>query len=177
MRISDVERASMKWVVAGVAATLLLSGLAMALIQPTCGCSPFSYVGVSDLVRAYPGESVGLVTVTAGGGEVRINPTTGGAETSIRVAPSSWVGTVPTTLWANDGNLSSSGLSVEAFQPGTQWMVRVQNTDAGMSAHPLSVVGDTVRIPWEHVAADSEGPKPEVVNLHALRGMARRQQS
>jgi hypothetical protein len=56
-------------------------------------------------------------------------------------------------------------------------VVRVQNVDAGMSGHPLPVVGDTVRIPWQHIAADPEGPKPEVVNLDELRGMARRQQS
>jgi hypothetical protein len=177
MRITDVEGASRKRVVAGVAATLLLSALAMALIQPACGCSSFSYVGVSDLVRAYPGLSVGLVTVTAGGGEVRTNPATGGTETSIRVAPISWVGTVATMLWVTDDTLSSSGLSLAAFRPGTQWVVRVQNADAAMSHHPLLVVGDTVRIPWEHLAADPEGPKPEVVNLDELRGMARRQQS
>ena len=64
-------------VVAGVAATLLLSGLTMVWLSPSgCACSPLLYVGVSDLVRAYPGLSVGLVTVTAGGGEVRTKAST-----------------------------------------------------------------------------------------------------
>lgn len=73
----------------------------------------------------------------------------------------------PLLLWALCGGVPA----------GTQWVVRVQNASAGMSGHPLPIVGDTVRIPWEHIAADPEGPQPEVVNLDALRGMARRQQS
>jgi hypothetical protein len=163
----------MKRVVVGGAAFLLLGGLVWALTQPACGCTPFNYVGVRDLVYAYQGQSVGLISVTAVGGEVR-STSIGDAETSIRVAATSWVGTVPTTLWVNDRDLSLSGLSVAAFGPGTQWVVRVRDADAAMSTYPLPVVGDTVWIPWEHIsAADPEDPKPEVVNLDALRGMAR----
>jgi hypothetical protein len=80
--------------------------------------------------RIANGDGVGLISVTARGGENRSNPTTGDAESSIRVAATSWVGTIPTTLWINDGALSLSGLALPAFRPGTQWVVRVQNADA-----------------------------------------------
>jgi hypothetical protein len=89
----------------------------------------------------------------------------------------SWVGTVPTTLWIKaDDDLSPSELSLAAFRPGMQWVVRVQNADAGMSNYPLPVVGNTARLPWWHINYDVEGPGPNVVNLDALRGMARSQQ-
>ena len=172
----------MKRMVVEAAVCLLLVGLAMELLKPTaCACTqprgPATFEA-STLVHASRGGSVGLVTVTAGGGQVRTNPTTGEAETSIRVAATSWVGTVPTTLWVNEDHISSSGLSLEAFRPGTQWVVTVKNADAGMRSYPLPVVGDTVRLPWKQLVGDGvDGPKPEVMNLDVLRGMARRQQS
>jgi hypothetical protein len=166
----------MKRVVVALTACLLLGGLAMArLTQPACGCTRFGHIGVRDLVHAFPGTSVGLISVTAVDRENRSNPTTGDTETSIRVAATNWVGTIPTTLWINDRDLSSSGLSLGAFQPGTRWVVRVQNADAAISSFPLPVVGDSVRIPWEYINADPKDAKPEVVNLDELRGMARRQ--
>jgi hypothetical protein len=67
-------------------------------------------------------------------------------------------------------------VAMAAFRPGTQWVVRVQNADAGMSNYPLPVVGNTARLPWWHINYDVEGPGPNVVNLDALRGMARSQQ-
>jgi hypothetical protein len=163
--------------IVGVAACLLLGAFLLVWLTPSaCACSRFQTFKMSDLVLTSPELSVGLVTVMAGGGEVRTNPTTGGAETSIRVAVTNWVGTVPTTLWVNEDYVSSSGLSLEAFRPGTQWVVRVHNADAGIGRHPLPVVGNTVRLPWKYIKGDVEGPTPEVVNLDELRGMARKQQ-
>ena len=80
------------------------------------------------------------------------------AETSIKVVPTSWVGTVPTTLWVTGGGVDhpihgplrtfgASGPAPEAFRPGTQWVVQVRTADAWMTNHPLPVVGNTVRIP------------------------------
>jgi hypothetical protein len=97
-------------VVVGITPCLLLGGLVLAwLTRPACGCTRYGYVGMRDLVHAYPGMSVGMVSVTAGGGGNR------------------------------------------------------------------PVAGDSVRIPWGHINADPDGPKPEVVNLDALRSMARSQ--
>jgi hypothetical protein len=166
----------MKRVVVGIAACLLLGVLALArLTGPACGCSRFNYIGLGDLVRASPGTSIGLISVTTGDRENRSNPTTGDTETSIRVAATSWVGTIPTTLWINAGDLSFSGLSLGAFQPGTRWVVSVRDADGRMGRYPLPVVGDTARIPWEHINADPKDPKPEAVNLDELRRMARSQ--
>jgi hypothetical protein len=92
----------MRRIVVGVAAVLVLGGFVMASTRQACGCTPARPVKVSAHVRVIPGWSVGLVTVTAGGGEVRTNPTNGGVETSVKVAPTSWVGTVPTTLWVTE---------------------------------------------------------------------------
>ena len=165
-------------VVVGVGACLLLVASLLVWLSPsTCACTRLAPFKISSFVDANREWSVGLVTVTAGGGEVRTNPTIGGAETSIRVAATSWVGTVPTTLWINEDHVSLSGLSLEAFRPGTQWVVDVRNADAGMGRHPLPVVGNTVRLPWKHIRGDVEGPTPEVVNLDELRGMARSQPS
>jgi hypothetical protein len=162
----------MKRAVVALTACLLLGGLAMArLTGPACGCTRFAYVGLRDLVRASPGTSVGLILVTARGGENRSNPTTGDAESSIRVTATNWAGTIPTQLWVNAGAISLSGLSLPALRPGTQWVVRVQNADTTMSRYPLPVVGDTVRIPWDYMNADPKDPKPEVVNLDELRSM------
>ena len=175
----------MKRMVVEAAVCLLLVGLAMAWLNPprACGCiRPRSAADfdVSFFVRTPGGSgwSVGLVTVTAGGGEVRTNPTTGDVETSIRVAATSWVGTVPTRLWVDeDDDLSSSGLPLAAFRPGTHWVVKVKNADAGIRNYPLPVVGDTVRLPWKQLVGEVDGPKREVVNLEMLRGIAQRQQS
>ena len=151
----------MKRAVVALTACLLLGGLAMArLTRPACGCTRLGHSGVRDLVHASPGMSVGLISVTTGDRENRSNPTTGDAETSIRVAATSWVATIPSTLWINAGDLSLSGLSLAAFRPGTQWELRVQNADAAMSADPLPVVGDSARIPWEHMNADPKDPRP-----------------
>ena len=90
----------------GAAATVLLGGFLMALAlpqpRPACGCTLAWPGKISDLVRVGPELSVGLVTVTAGGGEVRTNAITGEVETSVTVAPTSWVGTIPTTLWVTN---------------------------------------------------------------------------
>lgn len=65
----------MKRAVVALTACLLLGGLAMAwLTRPACGCTRFAYIGVRDLVRASPGTSVGLISVTTRGGENRSNP-------------------------------------------------------------------------------------------------------
>ena len=71
--------------------------------------------------------------MTAGGGKVRHDEDYMAA-TSIRVAPTSWVGTVPTTLWVDGGvvdhptdgrlrTVRASGFAPEAFRPGTRWAV------------------------------------------------------
>jgi hypothetical protein len=183
----------MRRISVGLAATVLFGWFMIALFQPrtACGCTLARPAQISQLVRARPGWSVGLVTVTAGGGEVRTNPTTGGVETSVTVAPTSWVGTVPSTLWVtNDVGhrppkrllrtvVSSSRPSLEAFRPGTQWVVRVRNVDAWMSGRALPVVGDIARIPFERVIVidDVDGADPMEVSLDALRASARRQES
>ena len=171
----------MRRIVVGVAAGLLLGGSAIASIPPACADTFIKGLKVSHFVRATPGFSVGLVTVTAGGGKVRHDENYM-AETSIKVAPTSWVGIVPTTLWITGGvvdhpsdgplrTVTASGFAPEAFRPGMQWVVQVRTADAWMSNHPLPVVGDTVRIPWP--AADNiDGGDPKVVNLDALRGKA-----
>jgi hypothetical protein len=183
----------MRRISVGLAATVLLGGFMVAAFQPrpACGCTLSQPVRISRLVRASPGWSVGLVMVTAGGGEVRTNPTSGAVETSVEVAPTSWVGTVPSTLWVtNDVGhrppkrllrtvVPSSRPSLAAFRPGTQWVVRVRNADAWMSGRALPVVGDIVRIPFERVIVidDVDGADPMQVSLDALRGSARRQES
>jgi hypothetical protein len=173
----------MKRIVVGVAAGLLLGGSAIASIPPACADTFIRGLKVSHFVRATPGFSVGLVTVTAGGGKVRHDENYM-AETSINVVPTSWVGTVATTLWVRGGvvdhptkgllrTVGSSGPSPEAFRPGTQWVVQVRNADGWMSPHPLPVVGNTVRIPRGIPAADDvDGGDPKVVSLDALRGRA-----
>jgi hypothetical protein len=173
----------MKRIVVGVAAGLLLGGSAIASIPAACADTFIRGLKVSHFVRATPGFSVGLVTVTAGGGKVRHDENYM-AETSIKVVPTSWVGTVPTTLWVRGGvvdhptkgllrTVGSSGPSPEAFRPGTQWVVQVRNADGWMSPHPLPVVGNTVRIPRGIPAADDvDGGDPKVVSLDALRGRA-----
>jgi hypothetical protein len=106
---------------------------------------------VSQFVRPTAGWSVGLVTVTAGGGKVRHDEDYM-AETSIKVAPTSWVGTVPTTLWVDGGvvdhptkgrlmTVRAAGFAPQAFRPGTQWVVQVRNADAWMPNHPRPDVG------------------------------------
>jgi hypothetical protein len=91
------------------------------------------------------------VTVTAGGGKVRHDEDYM-AETSIKVAPTSWVGTVPTTLWVDGGvvdhptkgrlmTVRAAGFAPQAFRPGTQWVVQVRNADAWMPNHPRPDVG------------------------------------
>jgi len=170
-------------IVVGVAAGLLLGGSAIASIPPACADTFIKGLKVSHLVRATPGFSVGLVTVRAGGGKVRHDENYM-AETSIKVAPTSWVGTVPATLWITGGvvdhptdgplrTVGASGFAPEAFRPGTRWVVQVRNADAWMSNHPLPVVGNTVRIPWPAVD-DIDGGDSKVVSLDALRGRAER---
>jgi hypothetical protein len=175
----------MRRIAVGVVALLLLGWLAVAWISPACGCTRLGPLRLSNLVGVDQEWSVGLVTVTAGGGEVRTNPR--GVETSVKVAPTSWVGTVPSTLWVTDEvghhpikrllrmGSSSARPSLEAFRPGTQWVVRVQNADAWMGSLPLLVVGNTVRVPKGDFIDDVDGADPKVVDLDALRGMARRQ--
>ena len=174
----------MRRIVVGVAAGLLLGGSAIASVPPACADTFIKGLKVSTFVRATPGFSVGLVTVTAGGGKVRHDENYM-AETSVKVAATSWVGTVPTTLWVRGGvinhptkgllrTIGSSGPSPEAFRPGTQWVVQVRNADAWMSNHPLPVVGNTVRIPGIPAADDIDGGDPKVVSLDALRGRAER---
>jgi hypothetical protein len=97
----------MRRIVVGAAALLLLGGLAMWWTQPACGCTLLGPVRISNLVGVPPGWSVGLVTVTAGGGEVRTSPINGEVETSVTVAPASWVGSVPTTLWVTNNCVPS----------------------------------------------------------------------
>jgi hypothetical protein len=173
----------MRRIVVWVAAGLLLGGSAIASIPPACADTFIKGLKVSHFVLATPGWSVGLVTVTAGGGKVRHDENYM-AETSIKVAPTSWVGTVPTTLWVDGGvvdhptdgrlmTVRASGFAPEAFRPGTQWVVQVRNADAWMPNHPLPVVGNTVRIPWL-AADDIDGGDPTVVNLDALRARAER---
>jgi hypothetical protein len=176
----------MRRIIVGVAAGLLLGGSAIASIPPACADTFIRGLKVSHFVGATPGlSSVGLVTVTAGGGKVRHDENYM-AETSIKVVPTSWVGTVPTTLWVRGGvvdhptegllrTFGASGPSPEAFRPGTQWVVQVRNADGWMSPHPLPVVGNTVRIPRGIPAADDvDGGDPKVVSLDALRGGAER---
>ena len=173
----------MRRIVVGVAAGLLLGGSAIASIPPACADTFIKGLKVSHFVRVSAGWSVGLVTVTAGGGKVRHDENYM-AETSIKVAPTSWVGTVPTTLWVTGGvvnhptrglvpTFGASGFAPEAFRPGTQWVVQVRNADAWMSNHPLPVVGNTVRFP-SLAADDIDGGDPKVVNLDVLRGRAER---
>jgi hypothetical protein len=173
----------MRRIVVGLAAGLLLGGSAIVSIPPACADTFIKGLKVSHFVRATPGFSVGLVTVTAGGGKVRHDENYM-AETSIKVAATSWVGTVPTTLWVRGGvinhptkgllrTVGSSGPSPEAFRPGTQWVVQVRNADAWMPNHPLPVVGNTVRISVP-AADDVDGGDPKVVSLDALRGRAER---
>jgi hypothetical protein len=175
----------MRRIVVGVVALLLVGGLAMAWTSPACGCTLLGPVETSNLVGVAPGWSVGLVTVTAGGGEVRTSPMNGEVETSVTVAPVSWVGSVPSTLWVafevdhhpikrllGIGS-SSYRPSLEAFRPGTQWVVRVRNADAH-AIDPLPVVGNTVRIPMKRVVDDVDGADPKKVSLDALRDRARR---
>ena len=175
----------MRRIVVGVAAGLLLGGSAIASIPPACADTFIKGLKVSHFVRATPGFSVGLVTVTAGGGKVRHDENYM-AETSIKVVPTSWVGTVPTTLWVDGGvvdhptkgrlmTVRASGFAPEAFGPGTRWVVQVRNADDWMPNHPLPVVGNTVRIPRGIPATDDiDGGDPKVVNLDALRGRAER---
>jgi hypothetical protein len=176
-----------------VAATVLLGGFLMALTltqpRPACGCTLAWPGTISNLVRIGPEGSVGLVTVTAGGGEVRTNPTTGEVETSVTVAPTSWVGTIPTTLRVTNDVaphppkrllrtvISSRSPSLEAFRPGTQWVVRVRNADAQMGGYPLPLVGNTVQTPGGRLIDDVDGANPRKVSLDALRGRARRYES
>ena len=173
----------MKRIVVGLAAALLLGGSAIASIPPACADTFIKGLKVSHFVRVSAGWSVGLVTVTAGGGKVRHDEDYM-AETSIKVAPTSWVGTVPTTLWVDGGvvdhptkgrlmTVRASGFAPEAFRPGTRWVVQVRNADAWMPNHPLPVVGNTVRFP-RLAADDIDGGDPKVVNLDALRGKAER---
>jgi hypothetical protein len=174
----------MRRIVVGLAAGLLLGGSAIASIPPACADTFIKGLKVSHLVRATPGFSVGLVTVMAGGGKIRHDENYM-AETSIKVVPTSWVGTVPRTLWVRGGvvdhptkgllrTVGSSGPSPEAFRPGTQWVVQVRTADAWMSPHPLPVVGDTVRFPGIPAADDVDGGDPKVVSLDALRRRAER---
>jgi hypothetical protein len=173
----------MRRIVAGLAAGLLLGGSAIAASPPACADTFIKGLKVSHLVRVGPGWSVGLITVTAGGGRVRHDEDYM-AETSIKVVPTSWVGTVPTTLWVDGGvvdhptdgplrTVRASGFAPEAFRPGTQWVVQVRNADAWMPNHPLPVVSNTVRIPVP-AADDIDGGDPKVVNLDALRSRAER---
>jgi hypothetical protein len=173
----------MRRIVVGVAAGLLLGGSAIASSPPACADTFIKGLKVSHLVRPTPGWSVGLITVTAGGGKVRHDENYM-AETSIKVAPTSWVGTVPTTLWVTGGvvdhpsdgplrTVTASGFAPEAFRPGTQWVVQVRDADAWMPNYPLPVVGSTVRIPIP-AADDVDGGDPKVVNLDALRSKAER---
>ena len=175
----------MRRIVVGLAAALLLGGSAIASIPPACADTFIKGLKVSQLVRVSPGWSVGLVTVTAGGGKVRHDENYM-AETSIKVVPTSWVGTVPTTLWVTGGvvdhpihgplrTFGASGFAPEAFRPGTQWVVQIRDADAWMTNHPLPVVGNTVRIPRGIPATDDiDGGDPKVVNLDALRSRAAR---
>jgi hypothetical protein len=175
----------MRRIVVGVAAGLLLGGSAIASIPPACADTYRTDLKVSHFVRVDPGLSVGLVTVTAGGGKVRHDEHYM-AETSIKVVPTSWVGTVPTTLWVDGGvvdhptegrlmTVRAAGFAPEAFRPGTQWVVQVRDVDAWMPNHPLPVVGNTVRIPRGIPAADDiDGGDPKVVSLDALRSRAER---
>jgi hypothetical protein len=173
----------MRRIVIGVAAGLLLGGSAIASIPPACADTYPRDLKVSQFVRPTAGWSVGLVTVTAGGGKVRHDEDYM-AETSIKVAPTSWVGTVPTTLWVDGGivdhptkgrlmTVRAAGFAPQAFLPGTQWVVQVRNADAWMPNHPLPVVGNTVRVPIP-AADDIDGGDPKVVNLDALRSRAGR---
>ena len=61
----------MRRIVVGLAAGLLLGGSAIASSPPACADTFIKGLKVSHLVRVGPGWSVGLVTVTAGGGKVR----------------------------------------------------------------------------------------------------------
>jgi hypothetical protein len=173
----------MRRILVGIAAGLLLGGSAIASSPPACADTFIKGLKVSHLVRPTPGWSVGLVTVTEGGGKVRHDEDYM-AETSIKVAPISWVGTVPTTLWVTGGvvnhptdgrlrTVTASGFAPEAFTPGTQWVVQVRDADAWMPNHPLPVVGNTVRISVP-AADDVDGGDPKVVSLDALRGRAER---
>ena len=173
----------MRRIVVGLAAALLLGGSAIASIPSACADTFIKGLKVSQLVRVSAGWSVGLVTVKAGGGKVRHDEDYM-AETSIKVVPTSWVGTVPTTLWVDGGvvdhptkgrlmTVRASGFAPEAFRPGTRWVVQVRNADAWMPNHPLPVVGNTVRIPIP-AADDVDGGDPKVVNLDALRDRAER---
>ena len=173
----------MRRIVVGLAAGLLLGGSAIASIPPACADTFIKGLKVSHFVRVSAESPVGLVTVKAGGGKVRHDENYM-AETSVEVAATSWVGTLPTTLWVRGGvvnhptkgllrTVGSSGPSPEAFRPGTQWVVQVRTADAWMSPHPLPVVGNTVRIPWP-AADDIDGGDPKVVSLDALRGRAER---
>jgi hypothetical protein len=173
----------MRRIIVGVAAGLLLAGSAIASSPPACADTFIKGLKVSHLVRPTPGWSVGLVTVTEGGGKVRHDENYM-AETSIKVVPISWVGTVPTTLWVDGGvvdhptdgplrTVRASGFAPEAFPPGTQWVVQVRDADAWMPNHPLPVVGNTVRISVP-AADDVDGGDPKVVSLDALRGRAER---
>lgn len=173
----------MRRIVVGVVAGLLLGGSAIASSPPACADTFIKGLKVSHLVRVGPGWSVGLVTVTAGGGKVRHDEDYM-AETSVEVAPTSWVGTVPTTLWVDGGvvdhptkgrlmTVRAAGFAPQAFRPGTQWVVQVRNANAWMPNHPLPVVGNTVRIPIP-AADDIDGGDPKVVNLDALRSRAGR---
>jgi hypothetical protein len=173
----------MRRIVVGVAAGLLLGGSAIASSPPACADTYPRGLKVSHLVRVSPGWSVGLVTVTAGAGKVRHDEDYM-AETSIKVDPTSWVGTVPTTLWVDGGvvdhptrgllrTVRAAGFAPEAFRPGTQWVVQVRDADAWMPNHPLPVVGNTVRIPVP-AADDVDGGDAKVVNLDALRSRAER---
>lgn len=167
----------MRRIVVGLAAALLLGGSAIASIPSACADTFIKGLKVSHFVRVGPGWSVGLVTVTAGGGKVRHDEDYM-AETSIKVVPTSWVGTVPTTLWVDGGvvdhptdgrlrTVRAAGFAPEAFRPGTQWVVQVRDADAWMPNHPLPVVGNSVRIP-RLAADDVDGGDPKVVNLDAL---------
>jgi hypothetical protein len=91
----------MRRIVVEVAAGLLVDGSAIASSPPACADTFPRGLKVSHLVRVSPGWSVGLVTA-AGGGKVRHDEDYM-AETSIKVAPTSWVGTMPTTLWVDGG--------------------------------------------------------------------------
>jgi hypothetical protein len=174
----------MRRIVVGVAALLLVGGSVLAWTSQACACSRVGPFRLSNVVHVDQGWSIGLVTVTAGGGQVRTNPR--GVETSVKVAPTSWVGTVPSTLWVTDEGAphpikrllrmesSSARSSVAAFRPGTQWVVRVQNADAWMGSFRLLVVGNTVQVPKGNIIDDVDGADPTVVDLDALRAMARR---
>jgi len=173
----------MRRIVVGVAAGLLLGGSAIASIPPACADTYRTDLKVSHFVRVDPGLSVGLVTVTAGGGKVRHDEHYM-AETSIKVVPTSWVGTVPTTLWVDGGvvdhptegrlmTVRAAGFAPEAFRPGTQWVVQVRDVDAWMPNHPLpegvhlSVVTQDCAFPREAVVG-----RDSASAVHLVRGDA-----